>query len=160
MDRTFDIDDLGQMQYFDAEDVEYNEFLGKKFKNFQKRKKELKQDYPNASNKEIRQMAMEDTGYGLGLKKLIEKGKTAVEDLAKDAPDEAVDGTVNRPVLNTETGGAGNQGGSGGSGGSGGAGGAGGALGGKTNIAGMDIPTPVLLGLGAVAAYFAYKKFA
>lgn len=154
MDRTFDIDDLGQMQYFDAEDVEYNEFLGKKFKNFQRRKKELKQDYPNASNKEIRQMAMEDTGYGAGLKKLIDKGKTAVEGLAKDAPDEAVDGTINRPVLNTDTSGSGNQGGSGG------AGGAGGALGGKTNIAGMDIPTPVLLGLGAIAAYFAYKKLA
>ena len=36
MDRYMDIDDLGGNNYFTAEDMEYNDFLGKKYKDWKK----------------------------------------------------------------------------------------------------------------------------
>lgn len=140
MDRYMDIDDLGGNSYFTAEDMEYNDFLGKKYKDYRAAVKANKAAGMSASD--ARKKAAQDTGYGKGLNKLLDTAKEALKDV--NAPDGAVDGdTQDTPVTTTTVGGGG-----------------GGGKGGGVNIAGMTIPTPALIGLGVVAAYFAYKKLA
>jgi len=144
MDRYMDIDDLGGNNYFTAEDMEYNDFLGKKYKDWKKAVEENKA--AGMSAPDARKKATQDTGYGKGLEKLIALGKDVATSV--QTPDGAVDGdTDDTPVTNTTVGNGGNGGKSGGGGGG-------------VNIAGMTIPTPALIGLGVVAAYFAYKKLA
>jgi len=153
MDRIFDIDDYGNFAHFDAEDPTYDEFLGKKYKEYRTALKKYKK--AGLSNKEARLKAVEETGYGGGLKKLIEKGSAAVKDAIEDAnepKDPALDspqagvgdpitmGSPNNPGANTS--------------------GAGAGAGGGLKQFGSNIPTPVLIGLGVVAAYLAYKKLA
>ena len=137
-----DIDDLGGNDYFSAEDMEYSDFLGKKYKDWKKAVEENKAAGMSAD--EARKKATQDTGYGKGLQKLIALGKDLATDVQK--PDGAVDGDTDDTPLTTTT--VGNGGKSGGGGGGG------------VTIAGMSIPTPALIGVGVGAAYFAYKKFA
>jgi len=149
MDRIFDIDDYGNFAYFDAEDPTYDEFLGKKYKEYRTALKKYKK--AGLSNKEARLKAVEETGYGGGLKKLIEKGSAAVKDALEDAKepkDPALDSPVPLPippdpppVKVTPENGNNDDSGDGG-----------------VNLFGANIPTPVLIGLGVVAAYLAYKK--
>jgi hypothetical protein len=151
MDRIFDIDDYGNFAHFDADDPTYDEFIGKKYKEYRQYVKDFKamgDDGPTARKK-----AAEASGYGEGLKKLIKKGTAAVKDAVEDA-NEPKDPALDSPqagVGDPITMGSPNNPGASESGA-----GAGGGL----KQFGSNIPTPVLIGLGVVAAYFAYKKLA
>lgn len=147
MDRYMDIDDLGANSYFSAEDMEYNDFTGKAYKEYREEIKRLEKlpENKGKSKKEIKQIAKANTGYGGLIKDVI----TQISDKQKD------DGSSEDPAIETPSSGDGGNGGNGGGGGNSGGGGGGGL-----NIAGMTIPTPALIGLGVVAAYFAYKKLA
>lgn len=141
-----DIDDLGANSYFSAEDMEYNDFTGKAYKEYREEIKRLEKlpENKGKSKKEIKQIAKANTGYGGLIKDVI----TQISDKQKD------DGSSEDPAIETPSSTGGGNGGNGGGGGKYGGGGGG------LNIAGMTIPTPALIGLGVVAAYFAYKKLA
>lgn len=146
MDRIFDIDDYGNFAHFDADDPTYDEFLGKKYKEYRAAVKKAKA--AGLKGGEARKQALKETGYGKGLKDLIEKGKSLADDMApKDPALDKPQAGVGDPI----TMGSPNNPGGGKSGAGAGSG---------LKQFGSNIPTPVLIGLGVVAAYLAYKKLA